>query len=76
MNLLKHFTTVVDYLVSVQNRHLASPLNKCYICAHIKNQQIMLSTTDFEKLLLLYKTEEKSMIIVNWYGLNSLKFYQ
>jgi hypothetical protein len=35
----------------------------------------MVSTTDFEKLLLLYKTEEKSMIIVNWYGLNSLRFY-
>ena len=35
----------------------------------------MLSTTDFEKLLILYKTEEKNMIIVNWYGLNSILFY-
>ena len=28
------------FSVSVQNRHLASPLNKCYICAHIKNQEL------------------------------------
>ncbi len=28
------------YDVSVQNRHLASPLNKCYICTHIKNQEL------------------------------------
>lgn len=35
----------------------------------------MVSTIDFSKLLLLYKTEEKNMIIVNWYGLNSLRFY-
>lgn len=42
---------LIKSIVSVQNRHFARPLNKCYICAHIKNQGTMLSTTDFEEHL-------------------------
>jgi hypothetical protein len=39
--MMRHFKrTLKNCLVSVQNRHLASPLNKCYICAHIKNQEL------------------------------------
>jgi hypothetical protein len=43
--------------VTAQNRHLARTINKYYIRAYIKNQGMMLSMTDFERLLFLYKTE-------------------
>jgi hypothetical protein len=32
-------------------------------CTHIKNQEKMLSTTDFEKLLFFYKAQGRNMSI-------------